>query len=63
MEAPLGSVFNYMYVQIMVPEGRKGAKIGGMSNLCKGTSEDIEKKLKSIQPKKLKLFESTVRAY
>lgn len=45
MEALLGSVFSYMYAQIMVTEGRKGAIIGGMSNLCKGTSKDIEKNL------------------
>lgn len=49
MEALLGSVFNYMYVQINVTEGRKGAIIGGMSNLCKGTSKDIEKIFKSLK--------------
>lgn len=39
----------------MVPEGRKGAKIGGMSNLCKGTSGDIEKKIEKHSAKKAKI--------
>lgn len=55
MEALLGSVFSYMYVQIMVTEGRKGAIIGGMSNLCKGTSKDIEKNLKKHSANKAEI--------